>query len=268
MNSSNLEAAIHLFEVAAGIDSQIIGETEILGQVKNAYSIATRKGAAGPVLNRLVQKSFQAAKWIRTHTAIGEGQINVATVSVDLAIKIFGRLDQRRILVVGTGEIGEKTAKALQSPGATDLTVTSRRLETAETLAGRVGGRAVPLDVLDTGLAEFDIVISSTSAPTALLTRDKVDRSMGKRIHRPLFLVDLAVPRDIEAACGELNNVYLYNVDDLAAIAAENLSQRQAEVGRCRPILAERAERAWSSIAFRNQPKAGSSNGVKPTPDA
>lgn len=266
MNSSDLEAAVHLFEVAAGIDSQIIGETEILGQIKNAYAVAARRGAAGPVLNRLVQKSFQAAKWVRTHTAIGEGKINVATVAVDLAIKIFGRLDQTRILVIGTGDIGEKTVKALQSRGAGDLTVTSRRLENAESLARRVGGRAAPVDILADGVPGFDIVISSTSAPTAILTRDRVDHSMSRRAHRPLFLIDLAVPRDIEATCGQLNNVYLYNVDDLAEIAEENLAQRRAEVGRCRPILAERAERAWESLAPRIRLGAVSANGVSLNP--
>jgi glutamyl-tRNA reductase len=259
-----LDVTHHLFEVAAGVDSQIVGEAEILGQIKEAYTAATRKRATGPILNRLLQKSFQVAKWVRTHTAIGTGQINVATVAVDLALKIFGRLEQTRILVIGTGDIGEKTARALQSRGAGDLTVTSRRIENAETLAARVAGRAEPIDILSRGLAAFDIVISSTSSPVALLGRAQIEEAMDRRAHRPIFLIDLAVPRDIEAICGEIDNVYLYNIDDLGTIAEANIDQRKAEVERSRPLLAERAERAWRSIEFRLQVHPEKTGGVRP----
>jgi len=261
MRLSGQDAICHLFEVASGIDSQMIGEAEILGQVKAAYAQARDKGTVGPTLNRVLQKSFQAAKWIRTHTTIGEGQINTATVAVDLASKIFGRLDRTRVLIIGAGEISEKTARALQSRGAGAITVTSRRSETAAELAHRVGGNPVPIEALEEHLAKADIVVSATSAPSAVVTSQQAERAMRHRAHRPLFLIDLAVPRDIDPDCASRDNIYLYNIDDLARIADENLTQRRAEVLRCRPILTERAERTWKAIKPRPQAGAG------PTPE-
>jgi glutamyl-tRNA reductase len=248
----DLEAVTHLFEVASGVDSQIVGEAEILGQVKEAYSIATKLGGIGPVLNRLIQKSFQAAKWIRSHTAIGEGQINTATVAVDLAIKIFGRLDRNRVLIVGAGKIAEKTARALRSRGARAVTVTSRRGNSAAVLAAAIGGDSVPIDVIDRELGTFDIVVSSTSSPTPVILRSQIDEAMKQRAHRPFFLIDLAVPRDIDPQSGDLGNVYLYNIDDLTEIASENLAHRKAEVTRCRAVLLERSDRVWRSIIPRS----------------
>lgn len=247
-SQSDIDAVLHLFDVAAGIDSQIVGETEILGQVKDAYNLAIDQGAVGSTLNRLIQRSFQAAKWIRTHTALGEGQISTATVAVDLAIKIFGRLDRTRVLVIGAGEIGEKTVRALRSRGARTVTVTSRTEAAAEALAAKVGADAAPIDVVDHDLGTYDIVVSSTSSPDPVLTYARVESALKRRDRRPLFLIDLAVPRDIEPGTSGLDNVYLYNIDDLSEIASENLTQRKAEVARCRAILKERAGRAWSSI--------------------
>lgn len=262
MTSTGLETVLHLYEVAAGIDSQIVGEAEILGQVKAAYARAGKKGAVGPVFNRILQKSFQAAKWIRTHTTIGQGQISTATVAVDLATQIFGRLDRTRVLVIGAGEISEKTARALQSRGAGSITVTSRRSETAAELARKVGGEAAALEDLGAHLAESDIVVSSTSSPSAVVTGNQAERAMRHRAHRPLFLIDLAVPRDIDPACAACDNIYLYNLDDLARRAEENLSQRRAEVRRCRSVLAERAGRLWDTIKPDPQTESGSAPGV------
>lgn len=245
----NHDAIGHLFAVAAGLDSQIVGETEILGQVKEAYDKALARHWTGPVLNRVFQKTFQAAKHVRTHTRIGEGQISVASVAVDLAGKIFGELGAVKVLVVGAGDIGLKTVQAFQSRGARSITVASRTLSKAEEAAAAAGGWAASLADLPEVVADADIVASSTSAPGLIVTRDLVVAAMRKRAGRPLFLVDLALPRDIDPAAAGLPNVFLYNLDDLAKIAEENLAQREAEVSRCHAILAERTAALWPQVA-------------------
>lgn len=245
----NHDVVAHVFSVASGLDSQIVGETEILGQVKGAYETALARQWTGPVLNRVFQKTFQAAKHIRTHTAIGEGQISIASVAVDLAGKIFGDLSPVNILVVGAGDIGVKTVQAFQSRGAKSITVASRTLSKAEEAAAQTGGWAASLAELPEVLAAADIVASSTSAPGLVLTHELVAAAMKRRAARPLFLIDLALPRDIDPATTSLANVYLYNLDDLAEIAEENLAQREAEVARCRAIVAERTAALWPQVA-------------------
>ena len=245
----------HLFAVASGLDSQIVGETEILGQVKGAYDTALARHWTGPVLNRVFQKTFQAAKHIRTHTRIGEGQISVASVAVDLAGKIYGDLAPVKVLVVGAGDIGLKTVQAFQSRGAGSITVASRTLSKAEEAAAAAGGWAASMADLPEVLAAADIVASSTSAPGLVITRDLVAAAMRRRAGRPLFLVDLALPRDIDPAAAELPNVFLYNLDDLAKIAEENLAQREAEVSRCHAILAERTAALWPQVAHSLKPR-------------
>lgn len=245
----NHEAVAHLFSVASGLDSQMLGETEILGQVKTAYDDALVRAWTGPVLNRVFQKTFQAAKYIRTHTAIGDGQISVATVAVDLAGRIFGELTTSKILVIGAGDIGQKTAQAFQSRGASAITVASRTLANAESAAPAGGGTA-SLAELPEAVAAADIVASSTAAPGHVLSRDLVAAAIARRPARPLFLIDLAVPRDIDPAAAELANVFLYNLDDLARIAEENLAQRAAEVARCRAIVAKRTAALWPKVAL------------------
>lgn len=252
------QAAIgHLFAVAAGLDSQILGETEILGQVKQAYDTALAQHWTGPVLNRVFQKTFQAAKYIRTNTGIGAGQVSIATVAVDLAGRIFGELAQTKILVVGAGDIGLKTVQAFQSRGATAITVASRTLAKAEEAAALAGGWALSLADLPTAIAEADIIASSTSSPDFMLTRELIATGMKRRPARPLFLVDLALPRDVDPATAELANVFLYNLDDLAVIAEENLAQREAEVAQCQAILADRTAALWPQVAHSlNAPQA------------
>lgn len=242
-------AVQHLFDVAAGLDSLVIGETEILGQVKNAYAAADDHQTLGPFLNRLFQKSFQAAKWVRTNTSIGKGQVSVGSVAVDLALKIFGDLRSCRILVVGAGEISERTITALKSRGATKITVSNRTDHKAMDLASEYGGSALPFDQFQASLGQFDIVICSTSSPTAILTSATLRAAMKTRSYQPLFLIDLAIPRDVESAVGDLENVFLYNIDDLSRIADENLALRRSEMERCREILARRAEHFWKSVA-------------------
>ncbi len=245
----NHDVVSHVFSVASGLDSQIVGETEILGQVKGAYETALARQWTGPVLNRVFQKTFQAAKHIRTHTAIGEGQISIASVAVDLAGKIFGDLSPVNILVVGAGDIGVKTVQAFQSRGAKAITVASRTLSKAEEAAAAARGWVASLAELPEVLAAADIVASSTSAPGLVLTHDLVAVAMKRRAARPLFLIDLALPRDIDPATTSLANVYLYNLDDLAEIAEENLAQREAEVARCKAIVAERTAALWPQLA-------------------
>lgn len=245
----NHAAITHLFAVAAGLDSQIVGEAEILGQVKGAYAHAQERQWTGPVLNRIFQKTFQAAKYIRTHTAVGQGQISIATVAVDLAGRIFGELSSTQVLVIGPGDIGQKTAQAFQSRGAQSITVAGRTLANAEQTAARAGGEAASLAHLPALLAKADIVACSTSAPDAVITAAMVDAAMSSRRARPLFLIDLALPRDVDPAAADLANVFLYNLDDLAKIAEENLAQRRSEVAKCKAIVDERSAALWSQVA-------------------
>lgn len=242
-------AVAHLFAVAAGLDSQMIGETEILGQVKDAYALAQAAGQVGPVLNRVFQKAFQSAKLVRSETAIGEGQVSVATVAVALAEKIFGRLRDCRVLVVGAGDIAEKTAKALRSREVGALAFANRTASRAEELAREFEAAALPLSELAAALARFDVVVSSTAAPDPILELPTVHAAMQQRASRPLFLIDLALPRDIAPAVAKLPNVFLYNLDDLARLADENIAQRHAEIARARGILEQRAAATWGKLA-------------------
>ncbi len=247
----------HLLEVTAGLDSQMLGETEIFGQVKAAYGADQAQGHTGAVLNRVFQKAFQAAKHVRTHTAITEGQVSIANVAVELAGNIFGSLAHTRILLLGAGDIGEKTAKAFQSRGAAGLSVASRRLERAMELADALGAFALPFWLMPVKLADFDVVVCATSAPEAVVTLAAVQTAMVRRPARPLFFIDLALPRDVDAAVAELENVFVYNLDDLAKIAEENRAARAAEIGKCRALLTERAAALWRQIEPRLQAGAG-----------
>jgi glutamyl-tRNA reductase len=256
------DAALHLFEVASGLDSQLIGENEILGQVKEAYAEAQARGSTGAVLNRVFQKAFQAAKHVRTNTRISSGTVSVANVAVDLASTIFGDLGSARVMVLGTGEIGEATARAFASRSAGSLAVAGRRPERAAEVAGLLGARTVPFAEKDAHLADADIVVCSTSAPDTVLQAAAVAAAMRRRPARPLLLIDLALPRDVEASAADLQNVFLYNLDDLAKIAEANRRAREAEIARCREILAERADGLWAHVCGRLA--QGSTNGSSP----
>ncbi|HEY1793121.1 MAG TPA: glutamyl-tRNA reductase [Opitutaceae bacterium] len=245
---SDRDAALHLFEVASGIDSQLLGENEIFGQVKDAYAAAQSGNGTGPVLNRVFQKAFQAAKHVRTHTGISAGTVSIANVAVDLASSIFGSMGAAKILVLGTGEIGEGTARAFRSRGAVNLSVSGRTPEKATAVASQLGGATVKFEERGERLADFDIVVCSTASPEAVLSAFEVVKAMRRRPARPLLLIDLAVPRDVEASAARLENVFLYNLDDLAKIAEENRKLRAEEIQRCRAMLAERADALWSRV--------------------
>jgi glutamyl-tRNA reductase len=230
----------HLFKVAAGLDSMVLGETEILGQLKKAYELALQGQFTGPRLNKAFQRAFNTAKYLRTHTNIQRGSISVASVGVELAEKIFDTLRGRVVMVLGAGDTSEKAARALLSRGATSVLVSNRSYERAVALAQELGGRAVRFDDWSAEFAAVDIVISSTAAPHYILDRAKLAPLMALRENQPLLLIDLAVPRDIEPEVNFLENVYLYNIDDLQEIAADYLKQRQEEVGRCEALIRER----------------------------
>lgn len=231
----------HLFKVACGLDSMVLGETEILGQLKKSYELSLQHGHTGPVLNKTFQKAFNVAKHIRTETNIQRGSVSVGSVAVELAEKIFNALDERHVMVIGAGDTSEKTARALLSRGARSIIVSNRSHDRAVALAQELGGRAVHFEGWSAEFEKIDIVISSTSAPHYVLDRVKLEPLMRQRKNRPLLLIDIAVPRDIEPEVNFLENVYLYNIDDLQAIADDYLKQRKDEIARCETIIAEKA---------------------------
>jgi glutamyl-tRNA reductase len=230
----------HLFKVASGLDSMVLGETEILGQLKTAYALAQQHKHTGAKLNKAFQRAFNVAKHIRTETNIQRGSVSVASVAVELAEKIFSALAERDVLVIGAGEMSEKVARALLSRGAKSIIVANRSHDRAQALAQEFGGRAVHFDDWAAEFEKVDIVISSTSAPHHILDRTKLEPLMKSRKNRPLLLVDIAVPRDIDPAVNFLQNVYLYNIDDLQAIADDYLKLRKEEIARCEQIIAEK----------------------------
>ncbi len=244
-SAANSDMLVHLFSVASGLDSQMVGETEILGQVKDALVQARSEKWVGSVMAPLFERSFQAAKWARTHTGIGKGQVTIGNVVVDLVSRVFGDLVHPRILLIGSGEVAEKTAQSLLSRGARDITVTGRSFDRSETLARTLGGAVLPFETFRSNLHFYDIVISSTAAPDPILTREVIRAISRKRRYAPVLLVDVAVPRDVESAAGSLDQVFLYNMDDLAEIANENLRLRKQEVENCLAELKRRAWRTW-----------------------
>ncbi|MGB0742918.1 MAG: glutamyl-tRNA reductase [Opitutales bacterium] len=248
---TNLDALQHALEVSAGLDSQMVGETEILGQMKGAYAQAKAANSTGSVLNRLFEKSFQAAKSARTQTGISRGQVSIGNVAVNLANRIFGKLNKSRVLLLGSGEVGEKTAQALKSRGVADISVSSRTYENAHRLAHEFQGSAIDFEDFISQLHNFDIVITSTAAPGALISPEVAHQTMRLRPEKPLFLIDLALSRDIDPAVEKVENVYLYNLDDLSTIANENLAARKAEIERVRKILQGQAWNLWLQLRRR-----------------
>jgi glutamyl-tRNA reductase len=247
----------HLCKVACGLDSMVLGETEILGQVKKSYELALRHKHTGSRLNRAFQKAFNVAKQIRTETNIQRGSVSVGSVAVELAEKIFESLRDRQVLVVGAGDTSEKTARALLGRGAKSIIVSNRTYDRAEALARELGGRAIHFEEWTRAFEKIDIVISSTAARHYVLDRVKLEPLMRLRKNRPLLLIDIAVPRDIEPEVNFLENVYLYNIDDLQAIADDYLRQRRAEIARCEAIIREKVRALLG--AERHPPPASDS---------
>lgn len=232
----------HLFKVAAGLDSLVLGETEILGQIKKAYDVALQGGHTGKALNKAFQKAFSVAKQVRNETGIQRGNTSISSVAVELAEKLFAAVRDCQVMVIGAGDTSEKTARALLSRGARGLLVSNRSEDRASALAEKLGGRAVRFDDWEREFAAIDIVISSTSAPHYILDHPKLERMLQQRPPRPLLLIDLAVPRDIDPGVDRLSDVFLYDIDDLQTIADGHVHRRSQEIVQCEKIVRHRVQ--------------------------
>ena len=239
----NCDAARQLYRVTAGLESMIVGEAEIQGQVKRAYETAMRAGCTGPLSNRLFTAALTAGKRVRTETEIGAARVSIPSVAVDLALSVLGGLEHRHVVVLGAGETSELTARALNEQGAGTIFVANRHADRALSLAQRFGGSVVGLDDLPEQLLAADIALCSTSSPHPIVGRDELEIVMRERHGRPLLLIDIAVPRDVEAACAELEGVSLYDIDDLQAVVARNISTREGELPRAEEIVEEEIHR-------------------------
>ena len=237
------DAVRHLFRTSAGLDSLVVGEPQILGQVKDAYTIASQSGFTGALLNRLFHWSFGVGKRVRSETGIGEGAVSVAFAAISLARKIFGSLKGRRALLIGAGEMAELTAMHLRSHELHQIFVASRTAAHAAVLAAKVDGRPVPWEDITTQLASADIVVTATGSSTPIVTRQHLDTAMRSRRDRPLFIMDIGLPRDVEPSSGEMEQVFLYNIDDLRTLVRENLTRRQSQVDRAELLVEEEVDR-------------------------
>lgn len=236
-----VEAVRHMMRVAAGLDSMILGEPQILGQMKDAYAQAAQAGTLGAELERLFQTTFSAAKQVRTETAIGANPVSVGFAAVQLARQIFSRLEDSEALLVGAGEMIELVGKHLYEQGVRRITVANRTLSRGLALAEQFGGRAISLEEIPEALVQADIVISSTASPLPIIGKGMAERALKKRRHKPIFMVDIAVPRDIEPEVGQLDDVYLYTVDDLQTVIDENLRSRQEAAREAEKIVEQRS---------------------------
>jgi glutamyl-tRNA reductase len=237
-----VDALQHLFRVASGLDSMIVGEPQIAGQVKKAFTISREAGALDPLLHQVFEQTMRAAKKVRTETAIGEHAVSVPYAAVELAKKIFSDLGGLRVLLLGAGEMGELTAEHLASHSVKQIFVANKTYERAVELAHRFQGTAVQFAAFEEHLAECDIVIASTAAPHFVIDRAQIHRALAARKQRALFLIDLSVPRNIDPAIGEIEGAYLYNVDDLQQVAAANRALRHQSAGRAQEIIAVHVE--------------------------
>ena len=235
------DAARHLFRVAAGLDSLVVGEPQILGQVKAAYAAASDNGYTSAVTNRLFHSAFAVGKRVRRETGLSEGAVSVSYAAIALARKIFGNLAGLNVLILGAGGMAKLTGMHLKAQQVQQISIVSRTLRTAESLAAQLGGRAIPWTDLAQALGAADIVVTATGATEPVLTRAAVHDVMRPRRHRPLFVIDIAVPRDVEPGVGDLDQVFLYNIDDLQGIVKENLSRRSSELERAAGIVEEEA---------------------------
>jgi glutamyl-tRNA reductase len=233
------EAVKHIFRVASSLDSMVVGEPQILGQIKSAYNIAVESKTSGLILHRLLHRAFHVAKRVRTETKIGDRAVSVSFVAVELAKKIFETLEKKTVLLIGAGEMCELAARHLVSEGVEKVLVTNRTYERAVALAQEFKGEAIPFDEIGQGLKKADIVISATDSPQYLIHHDQVTKVIKDRKNRPIFFIDIADPRNIEPSVGDIENVYLYNIDDLKKVADENIKDRGKEAQKAEAIVQE-----------------------------
>jgi glutamyl-tRNA reductase len=239
----NCDAARQLFRVTSGLESMIVGESEVQGQVRRAYELALETGVTGPLTNRLFAAALTTGKRVRSETAIARGRASISTVAVDLAQDVVGDLEHRHVVIIGAGETSELTAQALAAKGVRTVFVANRRADRARSVAERFGGAVVSLDALPAQLEAADIVVSSTSSPHPIVGSEELGVVMRARGGRPLVLIDLAVPRDIDSACGDLAGVTLYDIDDLQGVVARTLEVRAAEAASAEAIVEEEIRR-------------------------
>jgi glutamyl-tRNA reductase len=237
------DAVRHLFRVAASLDSMVVGEPQILGQVKEAFAVARASGTVAGQLEHLLQSAFAAAKRVRSETEIGSNSVSVASVAVDLARKIFGSLAGRTVFLVGAGKMSDLAARHLVQQGAGSILVTNRTLERARAMAERFQGRVIPFEQLYDVAGQADIVITSTGAPHPIFRREHGQAFMQRRRNRPMFFIDIAVPRDVDPAMNKLEGIFVYDIDDLQAVAAAHLAERSREAGDAEALVAEEVER-------------------------
>jgi glutamyl-tRNA reductase len=239
---TKLESVRHLLRVAAGLDSLVLGESQILGQVRRAHELALETGACGLTMNRLLQSAILVGRRVRNETALGAGAVSVASAAAELAGKIFEDLSARSVLLIGVGEMGTLTARHMVERGVRKLTIANRTFSKAEVLARELGGTAVPLDRLESALASADIAISSTGSTTPIVNRSLVQSIVGKRGGKPIFIIDIAVPRDFEASIGDLDGVFLHDIDDMNLLVDRNLVKRRAEIPKAETIVEHEVE--------------------------
>jgi glutamyl-tRNA reductase len=233
----------HAFSVASGLDSMVLGEVQILGQLKDAYRIAQQSGSTGPILNKLFQAAFSAAKRVRTETRIGANAVSLASATVSLARRVYEDLSVHNVLMIGAGDMNALTARHFMSAGIKRMVIANRTLARAQALAGELKAHAVPLSDLDQELAVADIVISCTASPEPLIAKRAVEAAIRTRRRRPIFMVDMAVPRDIDPTVAELEDVYLFSIDDLQQLVDENIQQRELAAGGARLLIDEEVAR-------------------------
>jgi glutamyl-tRNA reductase len=241
-------AVEHAFSVASGLDSMVLGEAQILGQLKDAYRVAQEAGSTGPALNKLFQAAFSAAKRVRTETRIGENAVSIASATVSLARRVYSDLSAQSALLVGAGDMNELVARHFMTAGVKRMVIANRTLSRAQTLAAELKAHAVGLDNLDQELAQADIVIACTASPEPLITKGAAEAAIRARRRRPIFMVDLAVPRDIEPAVADLEDVYLFSIDDLQQLIDENRLQREAAAGGAKLLIDEEVARFLTDL--------------------
>jgi glutamyl-tRNA reductase len=246
------KAVAHAFAVASGLDSMVLGEPQILGQLKDAYRVAQETGTTGPVLNKLFQSAFSVAKRVRTETKIGANAVSVASAAVQMAKTVFASFENRTALMVGAGETVALAARHLYADGLRRMIIANRRIERARELAAEFHGFAIGLDEIPNHLKEADIVVASTAAPHSIITRHMAEQALRARKRKPMFMVDIAVPRDIDADVAELEDVFLFTVDDLQSVVNENLEGRRQAAREAHELIETEVERFTVSLRTRD----------------